>query len=656
MNLKGLLENFLTSGHSFDDSEYELKSKFILLNGMIFVTFFSILALTIMLFLNNEMQFASMNAIYLFIGVSSINFLRSKKNNHNIVIFLIPLFSIHLVVTALIHYPNDQIRISWFLVIIIASFFLGGKKLGFIVSLVSITTIILLYIFTDLSLTKYTLILAIIIILLCTIVVTLYEKREAISKKRLSDINIGLELRVKDEIKKRILIYEESNNELKKSAEKLKVQKNAYRELAYYDTLTGLPNRVLFYDRLKHSIDKSKRSSTKLAVLFLDLDNFKEINDSLGHHIGDEVLKVVSKRLEKKIRQSDSLARLGGDEFTLLLEDLKELSNIGDIAKVLIQTVSEPIQIQEHELYVTVSIGISLYPDDGTDTDALLKCADAAMYSAKKDGSNLSHFYKKEMTTESLERLELEISMRQALENDEFVVYYQPIFSSRENRLIGLEALVRWQHPQRGLLTPRYFIDVAESSAIIVQLGEVVLKKVALQLEAWYKKGFNPAFISVNLSVKQLRHQSLLPLISDILESTHFRQNWLELEITEGYTMQKPLEAIRLLKQIRRLGVSLSIDDFGTGYSSLSYLKKLPVNKLKIDRSFIKDVPKNREDKALIGAIVSMAKSMKLDVVAEGVETKEQRAFLEQIGCDKMQGYYFAKPMAVDEIEEIFFK
>ena len=356
------------------------------------------------------------------------------------------------------------------------------------------------------------------------------------------------------------------------------------------------------------------------------------------------------------MRQSDTLARLGGDEFTLLLEDLHDVSDVGNIAKNLIDVISETIYIVNHELYVSVSIGISMYPDDGTDMDALLKYADAAMYSAKKEGPNLSHFYKKEMTAKSLERLRLETSMRQALDNDEFVLHYQPVISSRENKLIGVEALVRWQHPQEGLLFPAHFIDVAESSSLIVPLGEKVLRKAAKQLELWHEKGFDPEFMSVNLSVKQLHHQSLIPLISDVLKSIRFRTSWLELEITESYTMQKPKEAIKLLKQIRRLGVKFSIDDFGTGYSSLAYLKKLPVNKLKIDRSFIKDIPRNKGDKALVSAIVSMSKSMHLDVVAEGVENKEQKDFLESIGCDKIQGYYFAKPMPANEIEKKYFK
>jgi len=651
-----ILENFLTSGHDFKNDEYELKSKFILLNSMIFVIFFSVLALTVLLFLDSKIEFALVNCMYLFMGFFSIYFLRYKKENHKIVIIFISLLSIPLVGTALIYYPTEQICIAWFLIIIIASFFLGGEKLGLSIVLISVFTILILYFFTNISLSRYTLILSIIIIMLGSIVVYLYEKRQESAKKRLSNMNINLEYRVKEEIRKRITIYEESNSELKKSAKALEEQKDAYKELAFYDTLTRLPNRVLFYDRLKHSIDKSKRKKNKLAVLFLDLDNFKEINDSLGHYIGDLILQIVAKRLEKKIRKSDTLARLGGDEFTLILEDLYNLSKIGEIAHSLIQVVSEPIKIKEHELYVTVSIGVSIYPDDAEDIDNILKCADAAMYSAKKEGCNLIHFYEKEMTDESLERLKLESSIRYALKNDEFIIYYQPIVDSTQNRLIGLEALVRWQHPEKGLLTPQSFIDVAETSSLIIQLGEVVLHKVVEQVEVWHKKGFDPEFISVNLSVKQLRHQGLLPTISNILEKINFRTDWLELEITESYTMQNPTDAIGLLKKIRALGIKFSIDDFGTGYSSLAYLKKLPVDKIKIDRSFIKDITYNEEDRALVSAIVSMARSMSLDVVVEGVETAEHRKSLQSLGCYKMQGYFFDKPMTSTDIEKKYIK
>ncbi len=654
--MKELLENFFTSCYDFSESEYELKSKYALVNGMLGITILFVFVLTIFLVFYQKYLFALATSTYLLLQIGAIFFLRKSKTNYRIVIPLIPTISILLILIALNMYPLEHVRLLWFFVAIIASFFLGGRRLGFFVTFLSVFSIVFANYYFNMNFNSYTLVLANVIILLGAAILNLYENREEVSKKRLSDMNISLELRVKDEIKKRILMYEESNNKLKKSALELEKQKNSYRELAFYDTLTGLPNRALFYDRLRHSIHKAKRHHTKVAVLFLDLDNFKEINDSLGHYLGDKVLKAVASRLKNKIRKSDSLARIGGDEFTLLLEDFRDVSVVGDIAKNLIDVILEPIYIDNHQLYVSVSIGIGIYPDDGTDASALLKYADAAMYSAKKEGFGLFHFYKKEMTEKSLERLTLETSIRQGLENNEFVVYYQPVMSSSKNKLIGLEALVRWQHPQRGLLAPVHFMEVAESSALIVQLGEYVLRSAAKQFALWYSQELHPDFLAVNLSVKQLHHHTLMPLLSEILESTSFCTSWLELEITEGYTMQKPKEAIKFLKQIRRLGIRLSIDDFGTGFSSLSYLKKLPVNKLKIDRSFIKDIPRHKGDMALVSAIVSMSKSMHLEVVAEGVETQEQRDFLDSIGCDKIQGYYFSKPISANDIEMKYLK
>ncbi|BAF71517.1 putative bifunctional diguanylate cyclase/phosphodiesterase [Sulfurovum sp. NBC37-1] len=647
-----ILNNFLHSGYTFSDEEYELKSKFSLLNSAIAVILIFISFLTISMIVKEETFFASFLCVYIFLSIGLVYLLRKSKDNYQIVIPVFTIISLILLLTAISIFPNEHERVAWFLVIIIFSFFLGGRQLGVAMTLMSIVGIISIDYFVDMGLSFYSLMLIIVIILIGSVLVDLYEKRDKTAKKRLYKLNNSLELRIKEEIEKRILIYEKSNLDLKESSKKLKQQKDAYKKLAYYDILTKLPNRVLFYDRLKHSIDKSKRNNTKLAVLFLDLDNFKEINDSLGHHVGDNVLKILATRLQKRLRKSDTLARLGGDEFTLLLEDLEDLSNIGEISQSLIQVISKPIKIKEHTLYVTVSLGISIYPDDGQDTESLLKCADAAMYSAKNEGCNLFHFYKQEMTVKALERITFETSIRHALDNDEFIVYYQPLIDIRTNQLIGLEALLRWQHSEKGLLSPDKFIHIAETSSIIIQIGERVLEDVAAQLEIWHEKGFNPERIAVNLSVKQLRHHGLISIISDILEKTKFRPKWLELEITESYTMQKPVQAIRLLNQIKDLGVDLTIDDFGTGYSSLSYLKKIPVNKLKIDRAFIKDITENKDDKALVSAILSMAKSMNLDVVAEGVETEEQRQCLEALGCYKIQGYLFSKPMSVSDIEK----
>ena len=559
-------------------------------------------------------------------------------------------------VIAISKYPSEEVRFVWFPAIIISSFFLGGKKLGYIVAFLSILSILMLEYLIDTGLNNYTTFLAIIIILFSTTIIALYERREFILKEKLLSMNKDLEDKVKKEIQKRLAMYENTHNQLQQSAVKLEEQKNAFKNLAHYDTLTGLPNRLLFYDRLEKVIANAEKNDQKFSILFLDLDNFKEINDSFGHDVGDDLLKIVAEKFQNRISKTDLLARLGGDEFTLVVEGWRNTEQIASIADRLIHTLNEPIYILGHEIYITVSVGISVYPEDGMDIATLLKHSDSAMYSAKNEGRNLYHFYKQIMTDQALERVTLETKMRKALENNEFIIYYQPIVNGVTSELIGLEALVRWQDPEKGLLTPDKFIHIAERTSIIIPLGEYVMNKVASQVKDWHEKGFDPSYISINLSVNQLRHKKLLSNITNILEKTNFRDDWLEFEITESYAMKNPEESIEVLNQIKALGVKLSIDDFGTGYSSLSHLKKLPVDKLKIDKAFISDLHYDLDDKILVSTIVSLAENMNLKVIAEGVETKEQKKFLENIGCIYMQGYLFGKPVDFTTINKKYCK
>jgi len=646
------LDNFLTSGHDFTDSEYELKSKLALTNSLILLTITVVFILAAILLSSGKIFFAIANLIYVFLGLFGLYLLRKNKKILRYIIPIIPLLSIILVITAMAKYPNEEVRIAWFHIIIIASFFLGGRKLGYSMALLSVLSIGALEYVVDTSLNSYTLFLGIVIILLGTASVYLYEHREFILKQKLYDINNHLEDKVRQEITKRTLIYEKTNTQLQKSAMMLEEQKNAFKNLAHYDALTGLPNRLLFYDKLEHVMENSKKDDHKFSILFIDLDDFKEINDSFGHDIGDNVLTIVAERFENRISKNDLLARLGGDEFTLILEGWKHADHIAAVSERLIEAMNQPIYIMGHEIYITVSIGISIYPDDGTDIATLLKYADSAMYSAKQDGSNLYHFYTQDMTSKALERVTLETRMRKALEKDEFVVYYQPIVNGSTGELIGLETLVRWAHPEKGLLTPDKFIHVAERTSIIVPLGEYIIEKVATHLKSWHKQGFDPGYISINLSINQLRDKKLISGIKDILEKTNFRDNWLEFEITESYAMKNPEESIKVLNQIKALGIKFSIDDFGTGYSSLSHLKKLPVYKLKIDKSFIQDLPYEEDDRTIVSTIISLAKNMNLDVIAEGVETEEQKNYLEQIGCVNMQGYFFDKAISLEEINK----
>ncbi|MCP5157931.1 MAG: EAL domain-containing protein [Gammaproteobacteria bacterium] len=414
--------------------------------------------------------------------------------------------------------------------------------------------------------------------------------------------------------------------------------------LAHHDPLTGLPNRTFFKDRLAHAIRRAARQNTRLAVFFIDLDRFKEVNDTLGHPFGDQLLRTVAEELQKAVRACDTLARLGGDEFTLLIEDLDNGSDTAIIARKLLSIFEHPFALAEHELFISASIGSSFYPDDGRDLDDLIKNADAAMYQAKARGRNNYHLYAREMTASALEKLHLETLLRHSIENNELVVYFQPQVDMQSGALVGAEALVRWQHPELGLVSPATFIPRAEENGFITYLGEWVLRESCRKLQCWRAAGLKIPRISINLSIRQLEHSSLLESIAGILAKAGLPPECLEMEITESFIVEAE-EAFRFLKALRALGVQLSIDDFGTGYSSLMYLKRLPIQKLKIDRSFVMDIGCDASNEAIVRTIIALANNLGLSVIAEGVETAEQRDFLLREGCPHGQGYYFDKPI-----------
>ena len=437
----------------------------------------------------------------------------------------------------------------------------------------------------------------------------------------------------------------------KKAEQELIKQKDILDYQAHYDSLTELPNRMLFNDRLGQGLAKAKRNKRNLALLFIDLDHFKQINDSLGHDIGDEFLKMVAHRLKGNIRKEDTLARLGGDEFTIIMEDLVSVQKSSLLGQKILEILEEPFNIAGRILYISCSIGISLYPQDGETVDDLLKYADTAMYKAKDEGRNNFQFYSCDMTALALKRVAMETDLRQALKNQEFVVYYQPQVDASIGKIIGVEALVRWQHPSMGLLSPIKFITLAEETGMIIDIDNLVMQIAMQQVSTWYKEGLEPGRLSLNLSVKQLESKDFLSILQNTMQNTGFQPEWLELEVTEGEVMNKPEETIVKLSQINQLGISIAIDDFGTGYSSLSYLKRFPINKLKIDQSFVRDIPNDGEDVAIVKAIIALAESLNLDLLAEGVETTVQKEFLLISGCKNIQGYYYAKPMPSDEMK-----
>jgi diguanylate cyclase (GGDEF)-like protein len=421
---------------------------------------------------------------------------------------------------------------------------------------------------------------------------------------------------------------------------------DALRFVATHDSLTGLPNRVMFGQRLDHAISQAKRHDRRLAVLFIDLDRFKVINDTLGHEFGDTLLRDVAQRLMQCVRASDTVARLGGDEFIVLLEEVSAPLFVASVAQKLIAALAQGFALAGKEYHVSASIGVSTYPDDAQSAPELLKNADIAMYRAKEQGRNSFQFYAAEQNVHTVERLTLESGLRRALERGQLVLYYQPQVDTASGRITGFEALVRWQHPELGLLPPASFIAIAEETGLIVPIGQWVLHAACATQRDWREAGFAPLRMSVNLSPRQFLHEGLKSDIVNIARAAGVDTAELELEITEGMVMQDPERAVKLLRDIRDVGVRIAIDDFGTGHSSLAYLKRFPVDYLKVDRSFMADIPADRGDAAITQAIIAMAHSLELKVIAEGVETQAQYEFVLAQRCDEYQGYFFSKPLA----------
>ncbi len=425
------------------------------------------------------------------------------------------------------------------------------------------------------------------------------------------------------------------------------------RHLAHYDELTGLANRNMFGERLNHALAQAQRNNKPLTILFIDLDRFKNINDTLGHEAGDYALKEVAQRLLGCVRASDTVGRLGGDEFVVLLEELMQPLHVAAVAQKILDAVASPYMLDAQEFHLSASVGISSYPADGDSMQSLLKNADIAMYRAKEQGKNNYQYYSAQMNVHSLERLAMETDLRHALERKEFLLHYQPKIDIVNWRITGMEALVRWQHPTKGLIPPLQFIPLAEETGLIVPIGEWVLRAACTQNKAWQEQGLPPLRVAVNLSARQFVHENLLQDVSRVLGETALDPTALEIEITESMVMHDPVHAVKLLAGLKAMGIYLSIDDFGTGYSSLSCLKSFPIDSLKIDRSFVRDLPGDADDAAITEAIIAMAHSLRLNVIAEGVETEEQLRFLRDHGCNEIQGYYYSKPVPAHEFVQL---
>ena len=423
--------------------------------------------------------------------------------------------------------------------------------------------------------------------------------------------------------------------------------------LAYHDALTDLPNQVLFKDRLKQAIAFSRRSDQMQAVLLLNLDRFKTINDSLGYTAGDRLLQSVAQRLSSCVRESDTVARFGGDEFAVLLTQIPRAQDAANVASAIKSALDQAFLFEDQEIFMSSSIGISLYPHDGRDTAGLLKTAGAALDRAKSLGGNVYQFYTAGGTTRALKQLVLENNLRPGLERAEFFVQYQPQVDIRGFHLVGMEALVRWQHPSLGLLYPGEFVPLAEESGLIIALGDWVMRTACAQNKAWQDAGLTPMRLSVNFSARQFQQATFIADVADILKATNLDPRWLELELTESSIMKDPEAAIEKLHELKLMGISVAIDDFGTGYSSLNYLKRFPIDTLKIDKTFVSDVCKDPHDTAIVRAIINLGHALDLTVIAEGVETKEQLQYLSALECDVVQGFLFSKALPATAFEEL---
>ena len=424
-------------------------------------------------------------------------------------------------------------------------------------------------------------------------------------------------------------------------------------KLATHDVLTGLPNRMMFSQLLNRAIQSARRHKRQFAVFFTDLDRFKIINDTLGHEAGDQLLQEIAMRLKQALRSVDVVARLGGDEFVILVDEVNDLSQVGTVAHKILSAASKPMVLMGEECRVTVSIGISIYPKDAEDEQSLMKTADIAMYSAKEDGKNNYKFYSKDIQSKSIERLSIETNLCSALERNEFSLHYQAKLDFKTGAITGVEALLRWQNPYLGSMTPTQFIPVAEETGLIVPIGRWVLKTACAQNVAWQRQGLPPVCMAVNLSLQQLTDDNLLEDIGTTLKDSGMAPNLLELEIAESMLMHHSERVIATLTKIKNMGVRLAIDDFGTGFSSLARIKRFPIDTLKVDRSFIRNIPQDTENKTITEAIIAMGKTLGLTVVAEGVETKEQMEFLQEHACDGMYGYFFNRPATPDQFADL---
>jgi len=642
----------LLSGHDFTPEEGDLKFKFFMMNSIILLSTSLVAVLTLVSFVSVPSAELVFNFVYIAMALMAFGLLRRGKHYQKPVSVAIVTIGLLVLYINLWLNPEEPIRIMWLLMVIAFAFYIEGRRAGYILTAVSTMMVLSLYALSYPSLDLYALMLILALMGLLVFLIEMYERRVLQAHQMLQSTNRQLENQIEHEIRRHLTLYTQTNRELKELADALSEQKNDYKKLAHYDSLTGLPNRTLFFQYFSQMVIRAEREKTSLALLFMDMDNFKQINDSLGHSAGDEVLQQIGKRLQESIENSNKIARFGGDEFIVLFDHFPNRKALERMIRRLADRLNRPVLLQGREIYISLSMGIALYPEDGTQIQALLKYADAAMYRAKETSPDKIRFYSRELTRQSMERLTLESHLLRGIDREQFELYYQPQISLETGAILSVEALVRWNSPQRGFIGPDSFIPAAEEGDLIHRLGRVVLEHAAVQMAEWQQQGIAPARMAVNVSAVQLQDPSLIQAISAALKRCTLPE-WLELEMTESFTFRNPQKAISVLHKIRRLGVRLAVDDFGKGYSSLTHLKALPVDRLKIDRAFVRDIVTDTRDQAIIRAIIAMAEGMELGVVAEGIEEIEQLNLLKAMGCPEGQGYLIGHPMSAEEMSPL---
>jgi len=627
------LKNILASGHTFKENEYELKTKYILLNSMLVMMILLLPLLGILRFFTNYPIQSMINLLgALFAAIAMVGFRKLGKGNYKILVYVMFIIFSALLVYAYYNNPLMFKINAWFIVLVLPIFLIFGFYTAICLTILFMMTVAVIDVYFIQS-DVQNLVYGFMPIFVSVWFMHLYEALLEHYVKLLKHSNNTLEVTVQ----KRTAILEDQHNVLDYQA--------------HYDPLTELPNRMKFQKDIQDVMYNAHKYQHNFALLFIDLDQFKKINDSYGHDIGDQVIRTLASRLKKVIDSEHKLARLGGDEFTVLVEKYKYDKDLEYLAKKVIDIIQKPIIINKITMFISCSIGISLYPDDTSSYQDMIKYADTAMYKAKELKQGHYRFYSSDMTEVAFENVLLETSMRFALEKEDFILHYQPQVNGETEEIIGMEALIRWNHESMGLIPPSKFIPLAEETGLIIALDQWVMKTGMQQMSAWYDMGLNPTKLSLNLSMKQLQEKDLISIIEKTLKETKCKAEWIEFEITESHIMHNVIEVIDTVQKIKNLGISIAIDDFGTGYSSLAYLKKLPIDKLKIDRSFIIDIPDNKEDAAITNAIIGIAKSLDLMVIAEGVETESQKTYLVECGCKYIQGYFYHKPMPGKEIE-----